>query len=208
MKVNLRIESDTVSPELVRVLARLSTSHRADLHAVLGEHYARMLRAHFLLRSQEPRNPRFAASKAPRFYAQMRRATSLASADTRKAVVTVADSRFRAKVEGPTTIRPSGQISPATGKPIRNLSIPLRAESYGARPSEFGKKAFFILVSKSRKVFLAKRDPNGALRLYYRLVKSATIPADPRALPPRAQMIRELRAHALDWVEGAGISLK
>ena len=45
------------------------------------------------------------------------------------------------------------------------------------------------------KAWLATRE-GGALRFYFRLVPSATIPADPRALPPVAELQRAIESRA------------
>lgn len=133
---------DGVSPELARLHEALTGPQRADLHQEMGLSLRDLLVAHFEQRDREPNKRGWPKTH---FWGRMRRATSLASATAQQAVVTVADPAMAAKVKG-ATIRPSGKPSPATGKPIRNIAIPLRSEAYGSRPSEFAKDTFFLLV--------------------------------------------------------------
>lgn len=88
------------------------------------------------------------------------------------------------------TIRPSGRISPATGKPVTTLAIPLKGRSgEGLWPRERfqddPEKPF--VWRRHGKAFLAIREGK-SLRLLYLLVKSVSKAEDPSVLPPVPDM--------------------
>jgi len=82
------------------------------------------------------------------------------------------------------TVRPSGRISAATGRPITRLAIPRRAEAYGRDPAEI--PGLFVLRFKMlNRAALVKKE-SGRLSVYYWLVNSVTHKPDPGVIPTEA----------------------
>lgn len=145
---------------------------------VLGRRVERFLRKHFAARDQEGNRRGWARSH---FWNRLRRATAFAGATDSAAKVVVSDPAFAFKVRG-------GTIRPVSAKA---LAIPLREEAKVAgRPRARLIPGLFILKT-GRGVYLARREDR-ALRLYYKLVKSITQRADPRAMPLRHLVFADL----------------
>lgn len=186
MKINLTVK-DGATAELQAFEAKLSGEGRQRLLTRAGKRLEVLLRKHFLAKDARPNKRGWPKQH---FWLRMRRATALTKADHRRAVVTVADPAFAAKVYG-ATIR---------AKESRALTIPLRPESYGRRASEFD--GLFLLRSRKGNAFLARPRQDGeSLRasLLYLLKKTVRTPADPTALPPASavdqQMQRAIASH-------------
>lgn len=170
--MNLTVTIETYNAEQFdALLERLED--RKGLHEVAGRAVEGSLRDHFASRDGEG-NKRGWPSQ--HFWGgRIRNATSFTGATETSATVVVADRAFAAKVHG-------AHIVP---KEAKMLAIPLRAMVYGVRPRENTIPGLFVWKAPSGKVFLAAKDKDGkALRIYWLLVGSANIPADPRALPP------------------------
>ena len=89
---------------------------------------------------------------------------------------------------GPVTVRPVSK---------KMLAIPMRAESYGKRPGEFGDE-LFVYRAKQGKLFLARKAGPGKLLFVFMLVKSVLLPQDRGLLPSEEQFgqMAELSARA------------
>lgn len=167
--VQVRVIKDTATPAL-RVM--ISRSGR-PLLAALGKRLEVTLRQYFKVRGQRPHKRGW--PKQHFWDRRIRNATALASVTETNATVNIADPAFNTHYFG-------GVIRP---KEKEMLAIPLRAEAYGIQPSSGLIPGLFVIRRKGRKnAFLAVRDEDGALRLYYLLTKSVTVPRDPEALPP------------------------
>lgn len=191
-------------------------ANRRGLNAALAGCLAEELKAHFDRRQSEPNKMR-----APKtgFWADMAEATAVSSVTDTGAVVTVADFRFRIQVQ-------SGVIRPTGGR--HWLTIPLIPEARGLRVAEYehktGHKLFRlhgsrVLAERSalgdrstiagNRVTVRKRNGGFArvemregslIRTVYALAEEAHIPADPRALPPTAELLEALREEARSYL--------
>jgi hypothetical protein len=101
--------------------------------------------------------------------------TALTDVTDSLARISIDDPRFAHKVNG-------GTIRTKRGK---YLALPTRPESYAAGSPREGNITDLFFIRTRGRAYLAKKE-GSALRVYYRLVRSVTQPADPRALPDRA----------------------
>jgi hypothetical protein len=171
---------DDSTPLLMALYDRVAVGRRKPLMTVLGRRVERKLRRHFVARDAEGNSRGWPRSH---FWSRIRRATAFAGASDTVAKIGISDPAFAMKVHG-------GVIRPVEAQ---MLAIPLRPEAKVAgRPRAKLIPGLFLLRTKARGAFLARREER-ALRLYYKLVKSVTMKADPRALPNRAEILRELR---------------
>ena len=109
--------------------------------------------------------------------------------------VQVNDPRFALKVFG-------GIVKPKTSKA---LALPLKAEFKGLRPSTWGKDRFVFIANKKgvRVGWLAerKKNPDGSLRLAYRLVKQTEHSAQADAMPSAESVEKAALAAVAAFVE-------
>jgi hypothetical protein len=110
----------------------------------------------------------------------VRQATSLGAVTRTSATVCIASPEFGLHLRG-------GTVRPKRGK---FLAIPITDEAYKAGSPREGNMPglFTVRFPKGNRMYLATKDG-----MQYRLVKSATIPADPRALPPEADLAEAAR---------------
>jgi hypothetical protein len=196
---------------------------RAKLNKVLGDRLADELRGYFLTRNPDGRRLGSISAKlnAPKrnFWNQMAAATKLESHSESGATVVVGTNHFNIHLFG-------GTILPGPGK--KALTIPLIAEAVGKRAANYeadtgkklftirGKKALFERTGRgdavepgligrvrrrngsSKNVGLVSRT---GVRPVFALVKSATIKADPDALPPVEKLLTALQEEADDFIE-------
>lgn len=181
---------DLATPKLKAILAGLSPQQRRAMNGRLGKEIEVQLKRHFLQRDQD--SPNTKGFPRSHFWArEVRAKTALRSFDADSATVGVASAPFAHKLSG-------GTIRPGPGKKL--LSIPLRGEAYGVYPRAGTIPGLFFKKMSGGKMYLAARDGQ-ALRVYWRLVPSVTIPADPRALPPAEQLRAALEARAVKEVQ-------
>lgn len=164
----------------------------------LGKRAEVELRDHFRARNSEPNKRRWPKQ---RFWGRIRRATAFSGATDTQATVTIADPAMAAKIHG-ATIRPVE---------AKALAIPLRKEAYGKRPSAGlipnlfvlrTKKGAFLAASTMKRRGRRRSGPKGQrLTIYWKLVKSTTVPRDPRALPEQQFMGARLRAEAERFIQ-------
>lgn len=181
--VTIQIVKDEASPALLQLALDLNS--RA-LMGALGKRAEGVLRKHFREKGQIPEKHGWPSQHF--WDRRIRNATALSSFDGHQATVTISDPAFAAKVFGATV----------TPKEKQYLAIPLQAAAYGKQPSSGLIRDLFVLRTK-KGLFLASRSEQGAiaklksattgaLYLFYRLVKRATLPKDPTALPPESTM--------------------
>jgi hypothetical protein len=173
---------DLATPRIKLILAALSPAQRKGMMQRLGKELERQLKAHFLMREQEPNKHGWPRQH---FWARVRDATALREVTSERATVGVASAPFRFKIRG-------GTIRPGPGR--RMLAIPMRAAAYGVLPRANTIPGLFMARCGGR-LYLAAKDGQ-ALRVYWRLVPSVTQPPDPRALPPMEQLRAALETRA------------
>lgn len=184
---------DLATPKLKAIIFQLEPSQRRAMLARLGKQLEVLLKAHFALRESEPSHAtRQGWAKQHWWAREVRAKTAFREADDKRAIVGIDSRQFAHRANG-------GTIRPGPGK--RALAIPLRGEAYGVLPRSGIIPGLFPVRSKVLgKAWLAARE-DGALRFYYRLVPSVTQEADPRALPPVADMQAALEARAQKEIE-------
>ena len=185
----------------------------------LGKRAEVELRQHFRARDTEPNKRGWPKQH---FWSRLRRVTALSSWTDREAIITVADPALAAKIHG-------AVIRPVEAKA---LAIPIHRRAYGVRPSSGLIPGLFVLRTK-KGAYLAtseyqtrsgrkastkqalrakyggyKRQPSKIafrqkITIYYKLVKSTMVPADPRALPEHVGWMYALMQEAERYIERA-----
>lgn len=196
---------DAVTPMLRDLHAKLAGPQRLTLMKGLGLAVERTLHRHFIARDQAGDSKR--ARKGWQRYgiwADIRKTTAFTGATQDTATVTIGAPAFRSKLFGAT-------IRPGPGK--KYLAIPLQAIVYGKAARGNPVPGLFVLRTK-RGLYLAtagdgalskgqrrqKKAQNSGLRIYYKLVKSAKVPRDERALPPVATLQKALEDAAASFL--------
>lgn len=177
---------DLATPRVKQILRALEPAQRKSLLTRLGKELEVQLKKHFAQRDQD--SPNQQGFPRSHWWAREARAkTSFRAATADKAEVGVDSRQFASKLTT-TTIRP--------GPGKRALALPMRGEVYGVLARANTIPGLFPIRSKILgKAWLATRE-GGALRFYFRLVPSVTIPADPRALPPAGVLQAALEKRA------------
>lgn len=178
--------TDLATPKLRSILQQLQPPQRKELLRRLGQELEVRLKKHFAQREQD--SPNKQGFPRSHFWNRVvRDATALRDVSDNRATVGIASREFAHKITG-------GTIKPGPGR--RFLALPMRAEAYGVLPRDNTIPGLFPIRSKILgKAWLATRE-GGALRFYFRLVPSVHQAADPRALPPIAELQRALEATA------------
>lgn len=139
----------------------------------------RDLQRHFRDRDKQPNA---LGGKRTHWWAKVARATNISTVTDTQATITISEPGLGLKVTG-------GTIRPIAAKA---LTIPVHQEAYGRRAATVemitGWKLFVVRVGKAKATFLARSTGDDKLRLLYLLAKSATIKADPAALPDRLKL--------------------
>ena len=163
---------DLATPKLKSILAGLAPAQRKAMLQRLGKELERQLKAHFSQREKDSPNKQ-GFPRSHFWNREVRDKTALREATADKATVGINSRQFAFKING-------GTIRPGPGR--RLLAIPLRAEAYGVYPRAGTIPGLFFKKMSGGRMYLAAPDGQ-SLRVYWRLVPSVTIPADPRALP-------------------------
>ncbi|ACB76701.1 hypothetical protein [Opitutus terrae] len=178
--IRATVIANTATPVLNALYNRVAPGRRKPLMTAVGRRVERLLRRHFTARDAEGNKRGWPRSH---FWSRIRRATAFAGANDVAAKISISDPALAMKVHG-------GKIYPTAGR--QNLALPLRPEAkIAGSPRAKLIPGLFVLVGPGR-AWLARREDR-ALRLYYKLVKSVTQTADPRALPYRVEIYREVR---------------
>lgn len=176
---------DLATPRVQAILRDLAPERRRAMMGRLGKQLEVELKKHFAAREQEGNKQGWRRSGW--WASEVRAKTAFRSATDEEAVVGIASRQFAFRVRG-------GTIKPGPGK--RSLAIPTREEAKGIRAGSGLIPGLFPIRSKVLgKAWLATREGE-ALRFYYRLLPSVTQAADPRALPPIADLRAALEARA------------
>lgn len=191
----VRVEVITDDAGLARgfvVEIEQTVANRTALNKVLGNRLVDDLQDHFRQRDTEPNKRGWPKSH---FWADVAQATQLLRADDDEAVVTIADQRFPIHLYGG-TVRPREKkaltipLHPmAKGKFVRTLEDETGLEIF--RPKKKGGQPANILAA-----IIGDR-----LVPLYALVTSATIPRDPRALPPLDELASGLAQEARAYLD-------
>lgn len=179
--------TDLATPRLKAILAALAPAQRKAMLQRLGKELERQLKAHFLQRENDSPNKR-GFPRSHFWIREVRGKTALRSVTADLAIVGIDSPAFASKLKRTTiTARPGGA-----------LAIPVRAEVYGKLARTDPVPGLFPIAARGR-AWLAStiaEGPGGPLRVYYRLLRSVTIEADTRALPPVGQLQAALEARA------------
>ncbi len=180
----MKVVSDTATPAL-RALLKDSLPNRS-LMARLGKAFERFYRRFFISKDKLPNKQGWPKSH---FWSQrVATSTLLTKVTATDAEVTIGEPAFRTHFYG-ATIRP---------RKAKFLSIPLVPQAKGIYPSSGLITGLFLRRSSSGAAFLAKRDGRNIVN-YFILLKSVTIPRDPKAAPDRKDVDRELLKEANLW---------
>lgn len=164
------------------IVGLVAAAHGEEVKQVAGRAAANAVKEH--LRVQERARPNKLGGQRQHFYAGAARATFFKTvADG--AMVHIAQTGFALRLYGG-TVRAVNR---------RALTIPMRPEAYGMGAREI--PGLFVIQSRgTRRAYLAQRQGK-ALRLFYRLVQSATIKPDRSILPKDAELA-EAAVRAVD----------
>lgn len=175
---------DTATPALKRMLSSVAGSDRRDMLAVCARRLVNTLKEHFSVKERLPNKQGW---KKSHFWSQVRSSVGIKSVTNTEATVTISDPRFSIHYYGG-TVRP---------KEAKALAIPLVPEAKGIYPRS-GLIPGLFLVRTLKGAFLATKDKGKSmfLKFWFVLVKSATIPKDPTALPPDKTISESLEKEA------------
>jgi len=204
--VRLQINiTDQLTPHLRNF--NVAVTDRAPMMQKLGEDLARALREHFRKRDSQPNRKGW--PKRHFWNREGRNNTALTHYDAASATVTIASAAIAHKVKGG-TVRP---------KRARALAIPAIAAAYKAiQPSAMDKNFLeFIPIPKSGGLvgMLVERQHDtlrstkrgfkqGEKRggqVWFWIVSQATHRADPKTLPPQADVERQIQASAQQYLD-------
>lgn len=184
--------TDTATPRLKALYARVDPRRRRPLLRRLGKALEGALREHFKERNLSSNQDSKRAKKGfPQsgLWNRIRQETALSKVSNDQAVVSIGEPAMKTKLFG-------AKITPGPGK--RYLAIPLRAVVYGKSPR--GNPVPGLFFKKFRdKAYLAASDDDG-LRVYYRLLRSVRIPRDPKAMPDPRHLSARLEKIAMKEV--------
>jgi hypothetical protein len=183
--------TDTMTPHYRRVLSTLTSTR--PLMARLGKTAEVIIRNRF---EDLNRRPNRRGWPKKNFWAQIKRSTGLTSVDERTATVAISDPRFALQYYGGTVSAKRSQM----------LAIPLHAEAYAAgSPREGRVPNLFVLKSRSgRGAYLAEAEAfanRGAVRLWFALKRSVTVPRNPDAMPAESDIAAALNREASAYLD-------
>jgi hypothetical protein len=183
--IRVTVAKDTATPALKELLRRVSPMR--PLMMRLGKRLELLLRKYFAQYGQSGNfKTRRRGWPTQHFWdRRIRNATSFTGATEHDATVTISDPAFMTHYRG-ATIRPREKSA---------LAIPLQAAAYGKRkqPSSGLIPGLFLLRTRKGAYLVAYGDGfgkprkgvrNATLHFYYKLLKSVTVPKDPKAVPP------------------------
>jgi transglutaminase-like putative cysteine protease len=175
--LTIHVNSEPFASRL-RQLLEFSRRPRSVMQAA-ARGLRRTLVEHFATRD---RTPNQLGGRRTHFWAEVAKSTQVTRVEPTQAEVGIGDRRFSLKFHG-------GRIVPKT---TRFLTIPIHPEAHGKRAGEVEMASgmqLFVFRPRGRLVsFLARSTGDDTIRLLYVLKKSANVPADPAALPPREAM--------------------
>ena len=213
LNVRVTVDATRFRSFMVRVTGDLE--HRRDLNAVMARRLANELIDHFDAKNAVPNKM---DAPSTNYWKQVAAATKVAEVTDTGATVTVADQRFNIQLFG-------GTVYPVKA---RFLTIPLVAEARGRFARDYerdtGRRLFTIpgrnalfektdaharerlpghtkgRVRGKNRGFTVNLAAGTGIRAVYALARSATIPKDPQALPPRSQLLAALQEEADAYV--------
>lgn len=147
------IVQDTATPTLVDMLGRMRD--RSAVNAVAGRAGANLTRD--WLRRVNDARPNRLGGKRTNFFAKAAAATG-SETDAEGAIVYTAATGILYQRYGG-TIKPSGRTSTQTGKPIKHLAIPARAEAHGMLPSDFNSLVPVIRRRNGKPTVIGLEEP-------------------------------------------------
>lgn len=188
--IDVRVDADEVHANLDRLVDLISGPRRKALMLVIGRGMQNDLHRYFRRKNLQPNKRGW---RKQNFWGRIRRATSMTKATADGATITIDDPAIAAKVYG-AVIRPYG--------PRKYLAIPAREEAYGIEPSSGLIPDLFVRRSTTTgRPYLARREEDGSLRVYYFLARKVRVPADPEALPHEDDLSYDAGQRALRWLQ-------
>ena len=190
MSSPIKVEVDaSANPSPAELLPEIELDEKQleAAHRVMARGVEVLIEDHFRVRDQ---TPNALGGQRTNFWAQLAGATSVTSASSTGATVTVADERFALKVHGG-TVRP---------KNAKALTIPIHPAAHGKRASQLNVELFIVRTSTN--AFLAGKSGSGdELTFYYVLKDSVTHDPDPEALPTDDEVERTMERSFERWLD-------
>ena len=174
--LSIRVDEGTV-PRFVLEIER-QLKDRRGLHAVMASRLSDDLQKHF--RSKDAIPNRMGAPKS-HFWNQQAADTEVVEVTDSGATVAAGNKDFRLQLFG-------GTVVPIAA---RCLTIPLIAGARGRRVKDYELFSGHRLFKVKGHNALFEKDGDG-VRTVYALAKSATVKADPTALPPAGELAKGL----------------
>lgn len=179
----------TTSDQATPILAALNgeLKDRTELHKYIAATAEVGTRKHIRSAAEQRHTTAQALGARPTGYLT-KRAELVEGIGTREgADIRVTGAIFK-RTFGPVTVRPVQK---------KMLAIPMRAESYGRRPGEFG-DTLFVYRAKQGRLFLARKAGTGRLEFLFLLKRVVVLPQDRGLLPSDEQygQLAELAARA------------
>lgn len=185
MDIDLTQRTDSVTPHLRRIAGRLQ--NKRGLMAALGKQLEIDLRSHFLSRDSEGNKRGFPRSHFWRN--QVAKHTALQTITDNSATVVISSPELAHKITG-------GIVTP---KRAKALAIPLSPEAYKAGSARLFPRPLTMISRAGKPPLLVETGIIGkstAWKLHYILLKSVKHKADPKALPPQAQLTSSILTRA------------
>lgn len=192
MKLQISID-DQFSPHLRNF--NVAITDRAPMMQKLGEDLAKALREHFRKRDSQPNSKGW--PKRHFWNKEGRDNTALTQYDATSATVTIASAAIAHKVKGG-TVRPKSKLA---------LAIPAIAQAYKAiQPSAMDNPERLAYVPLNRGNLVAmlmerRKNRRARPRVWFWIVRQATHRADPKALPPPADLERQVQVSAQQYLD-------
>lgn len=165
---------DEAMPRLREIAAQIKNP--IALHKDVGRRIAGDLKKHF--KAREAANPNKLGGERTHFWLEIRDAVQQPQAAAGGVEIEINDARLAAKVHGARVVARNASA----------LTIPLHPKAHGRRASVFeDEEDTELFRPPGTNVLMA--ELGGEVESIYALVKSANIPKDPDALPPRQTML-------------------
>lgn len=170
MSLGINIEvNDQATPVLAGLLLELKDL--TGLHRYIGAAAEGQTRKYIRENAKTTHSTATKLRAQPTGYLTKRAELVQGGGDAKQAMITVTGAIFK-RAFGPVTIRPRDK---------KMLAIPMRAESYGKRPGEFGD--LFVYRAKQGRAFLARKAGDGRLHFLFLLKAVVTLKQDRELLP-------------------------
>ena len=177
--LSLTLTKDEITPHLRKLLKQADSD--GPLGHVLGRATANVLKKHFRARNQTGNK---LGGPRTNFWSRVAESVNAPRSTPGNVIVPIAHPAIAQKVFG-------GTITP---KKAKNLALPISPKAYGKSPRVFDNLTF--AMTRAGVKLLGRKDSGGLMEWLYVLKNKVTQAADPKALPPGAEVSAALTTAA------------